>query len=199
MGVIWFSVLFGNDITTFTCVDLFILYIGYFGIKQAGIFNDQIEIHSPYNEAITFPVKYQKSAIGEGHLSEIHLELLTLMDQKKLFKDPALSLSELARQLNVHSNSLSQVINRLEHKNFYDYVNALRIDEFKTIVAFPENQKFTLLSLAYEVGFNSKTSFNRNFKKITGLSPTTYLKQHKIELQAQFDQEMSATLHSGTI
>jgi AraC-like DNA-binding protein len=199
MGVIWLSVFFGNDITTFTCVDLFILYIGYFGIKQAGIFNDKIEIHSPYNEAIIFPVKYQKSAIGEGHLSEIHLELLTLMDQKKLFKDPALSLSELARQLNVHSNSLSQVINRLEHKNFYDYVNALRIDEFKTIVAFPENQKFTLLSLAYEVGFNSKTSFNRNFKKITGLSPTTYLKQHKIELQAQFDQQMSATLQSGTI
>jgi len=183
MGIIWLSVLFGNDITTFTCVDLFILYIGYFGVKQVGIFTNKIDAQPQHNEEITPPIKYQKSAVGEMLLSEIHFELLKLMDQKKLFKDPSLSLNYLAKQLNVHSNSLSQVINTLENKNFYDYINELRINEFKTIVVFPENQKFTLLSLAYEVGFNSKTSFNRNFKKSTGLSPTAYLSQQKIQLQ----------------
>ncbi|NVM66565.1 AraC-like DNA-binding protein [Mucilaginibacter sp. SG538B] len=183
MGLIWLSVLFGNDRTTFTCVDLFILYIGYFGVKQVGIFTNKIDEQPLPHEEIAFPVKYQKSAIGEVLLSEIHAELLKLMEQKKLFRDPELSLNELAKQLGVHPNSLSQVINTLEHKNFYDYINALRINEFKTIMLFPENQKFTMLSLAYEVGFNSKTSFNRNFKKITGLSPTAYLKQHKIRLQ----------------
>lgn len=184
MGVIWLSVLFGNDITTFTCVDLFILYIGYFGVKQVGIFSNKLESHTNHSKEINSPFKYQKSAIGEELLSEIHLDLLKLMDQKKLFKDPGLSLNDLARQLNVHANTLSQVINTLENKNFYDYINELRINEFNMIVAYPENQKFTLLSLAYEVGFNSKTSFNRNFKKITGLSPTAYLKQQKIHLQA---------------
>lgn len=184
MGVIWLSVLFGTDMTTFACVDLFILYIGYFGVKQVGIFTNKIEDQIKHNDEITFPIKYQRSAIGEALLSEIHLELLKLMDQKKLFKDPELSLKGVAKQLNIHSNSLSQVINTLENKNFYDYINELRINEFKTIVIFPENQKFTLLSLAYEVGFNSKTSFNRNFKKITGLSPTAYLKHQKIQLQA---------------
>lgn len=184
MGVIWLSVLFGTDMTTFACVDLFILYIGYFGVKQVGIFTNKIEDQIKHNGEITFPIKYQRSAIGEALLSEIHLELLKLMDQKKLFKDPELSLNGVAKQLNIHSNSLSQVINTLENKNFYDYINELRINEFKTIVIFPENQKFTLLSLAYEVGFNSKTSFNRNFKKITGLSPTAYLKHQKIQLQA---------------
>ncbi len=184
MGVIWLSVLLGNDVTTFVCVDLFILYTGYFGVKQVGIFTNKLEAPAQQNEVITIPVKYQKSAIGNVLLSEIHIELLKLMDQKKLFKDPELSLNELAKQLNVHSNSLSQVINTLEDKNFYDYINELRINEFKTIVVLPENQRFTLLSLAYEVGFNSKTSFNRNFKKITGLSPTAYLKQQHIQLQA---------------
>ncbi|MNY28251.1 Helix-turn-helix domain protein [compost metagenome] len=72
----------------------------------------------------------------------------------------------------------------MEKKSFYDYINELRIEEFKIIVVLPENQKFTLLSLAYDVGFNSKTSFNRNFKNITGLSPTAYLQQQKIQLQA---------------
>lgn len=182
MAVIWLSVLFGNDVTTFMCVDLFILYIGYFGIKQVGIFTNKMGPQLPQNEEITIPVKYQKSAIGEVLLSEIHFELSKLMDQKKLFKDPELSLDVLAKQLDVHANSLSQVINTLENKNFYDYINELRINEFKTIVVLPENQNFTLLSLAYEVGFNSKTSFNRNFKKITGLSPTAYFKQHKIQL-----------------
>lgn len=184
MGIIWLSVLFGNDVTTFACVDLFILSIGYFGVKQVGIFTNKIDVQPHHNEEITFPIKYQKTAIGEALLSEIHVKLLKLMDQEKLFKDPELSLNELAKQLGVHSNSLSQVINALEHKNFYDYINELRINEFKTIVVFPENQRFTLLSLAYEVGFNSKTAFNRNFKKITGLSPTAYLKQQHIQLQA---------------
>lgn len=184
MGVIWLSVLFGNDTSTFMFVDLFILCIGYFGIKQVGIFTNKLNPQTNRSEEINFPVKYQKSAIGEELLSEIHLKLLKLMDQNKLFKDPELSLNDLARQLNVHANTLSQVINTLENKNFYDYINELRINEFNTIVTYPENQKFTLLSLAFEVGFNSKTSFNRNFKKITGLSPTAYLKQQKIELQA---------------
>lgn len=183
MGVIWLSVLFGNDVTTFACVDLFILYIGYFGVKQVGVFTNKID-QSIFTEEQSSPAKYQKSAIEGTLLAEIHLKLTQLMIKEKLFKDPELSLNDLAKQLNVHSNSLSQVINTLEGKNFYDYINALRIEEFKIIVLYPENQQFTLLSLAYEVGFNSKTTFNRNFKKIIGLSPTAYLKQQKIQLQA---------------
>ncbi|MDT3401336.1 helix-turn-helix domain-containing protein [Mucilaginibacter terrae] len=184
MGEIWMSVLVGNDTTTFACLALFILYTGYFGVKKVGIFTNKLEVQAQQYEEATSPVEYQKSAKGELLLSEVHLELLKLMDQKKLFKDPELSLDTLATQLNVHPNSLSQVINTLQQKIFYDYINELRINEFKTNALLPENQRFTLLSLAYEVGFNSKTSFNRNFKKITGLSPTAYLKQQHVQLQA---------------
>lgn len=89
----------------------------------------------------------------------------------------------VSRELDVHPNTLSQVINRAEQKNFFDYINTLRVADFKEKAANPENQKYTLLSLAYDCGFNSKTSFNRNFKKITGKSPSEYLKEAEIILQ----------------
>ncbi|MCC8411258.1 helix-turn-helix domain-containing protein [Mucilaginibacter sp. UR6-1] len=194
MCMIWVSILLGNDISTFSLVDVFILFIGYFGIKQVGIFTNKVTPLPVGNLDAPTPgdikdipfianVKYQKSAIGQEFLSEIHSQVTRLMQQEKVFKDPELSLNELAEQLNIHPNTLSQVINTMENKNFYDYINDLRIEEFKLISIQPENQKFTLLAMAYEVGFNSKTSFNRNFKKKIGLSPTAYLKQQKIALQ----------------
>jgi AraC-like DNA-binding protein len=85
----------------------------------------------------------------------------------------------VAEELEIHPNTLSQVINTVEQKNFFDYVNTLRIEEFKERIANPDNQKYTLLSLAFECGFNSKTSFNRNFKNLTGKSPSEYLKESK--------------------
>jgi len=196
MCMIWLSILFGNDRFTFTIVDLYILFIGYFGIKQVGMFsNTAIPLPaedfdmkflgiSENTPLITTRLKYQKSTIGDEYLSEIHSQVTQLMRQEKLFKDPELGLTELAERLKIHPNALSQVINTLENKNFYDYINELRIEEFKHMLTRPENQKFTLLALAYEVGFNSKTSFNRNFKKKIGMSPTAYLKQRKIHLQA---------------
>ena len=98
------------------------------------------------------------------------------MQEEKLYKNSELTLADLSQKLNVHPNVLSQVINSAEQKNFYDYINCQRIEEFKRIILLPENQKFTLLSLAFECGFNSKTAFNRNFKKATGISPSEYLK-----------------------
>ncbi|MGL5892326.1 MAG: helix-turn-helix domain-containing protein, partial [Bacteroidia bacterium] len=70
-------------------------------------------------------------------------------------------------------------------KNFFDYINELRTTEFKRMAVLEKNRKYTLLSLALECGFNSKTSFNRNFKKATGLSPSDYLKSVNVEMQEQ--------------
>ena len=105
------------------------------------------------------------------------------MTQEKLYKDPELNLNIIAQLLDVHPNTLSQVINSVEHKNFYDYINRQRIEEFKRTVVLPENQKYTILSLAFECGFNSKTSFNRNFKKYMNCSPSEFLKSQSIHME----------------
>jgi AraC-like DNA-binding protein len=111
-------------------------------------------------------IKYQKTSPGDEAIQEIYEKLTYKMEQEKLYKDPELNLNHVAKLLDVHPNILSQTINTMEQKNFYDYVNRQRIEEFKRIAGLPENQKFTILSLAFESGFNSKTSFNRNFKSI---------------------------------
>lgn len=195
MGIIWISIIFGNDISTFILVDLFVLFIGYFGIKQVGIFNNQLIttndniIEFGYTEEASQPdiddlddidkIKYLKTPIGDELMLKIHRELNLLMQKEKIFKDPELNMREVAGRLNIHPNTLSQVINSMEQRNFYDYINDFRVKEFQRIVVLPENSKYTLLSIAFEVGFNSKTSFNRNFKKATGLSPRQFCQQEK--------------------
>ncbi len=180
MGIIWLSVIFGNDTSTFMLVDLFILVIGYFGIKQVGIFTNVLHLGSEIERT-----KYQKSGLSDESSSIIYQRLTQLMLVDKLYKDPELSLDILAERLSVHSNSLSQVINSIEGRNFYDYINQLRVQEFKRLVALPENNKFTFLAIAFDAGFNSKTSFNRNFKKATGLSPSAYCQQAQIKFTNQ--------------
>lgn len=103
------------------------------------------------------------------------------MNTEKLFKESDLTLSQLANRLHTHPNYLSQVINDKENKNFFDYINTLRTQEFIAVISDINNQKYTLLSLAYECGFNSKSSFNKYFRKTTGQSPSEYLKGIKGE------------------
>lgn len=189
LSCIWVLTFFTDDETIFSSVVLFVIFIGYYGIKQVGVFtNYQHPELSPNLESIKIPeqpftapkiTKYHKSALAERQLKALHGELVQLMKGKKLFLTPELTLTTVAKELNVHPNTLSQVINSVEQKNFFDYVNTLRIEEFKKRIAKHEYQKYTLLSLAYECGFNSKTSFNRNFKNLTGKSPSEYLKEIK--------------------
>ena len=87
-----------------------------------------------------------------------------------------MTLSDLAKLLGVHPNNLSQVINSQTNKSFYDLINERRIQEFISRVQLLENKQFTLVALAFDCGFNSKASFNRNFKNFTAKTPSEYLK-----------------------
>lgn len=202
IGIIWFIIVFnGSDPLIFNAAVVYVILLGYFGIKQVGIFNNST-LSFKKEEKTPLPItiidntiqeetnqeaesiKYKKSSLDEETALMIHAKLGQLMLSEKLHTNAELTLSTLATHLNVHSNILSQVINSYENKNFYDFINELRIDEFKKQVLLPENKKFTLLSLALNCGFNSKTSFNRNFKKATGITPSDYLKQQNISLPA---------------
>ena len=203
MGVIWLMVILSTDPYIYATVVLYVFFMGYFGIRQTTIFSHHSPSSSPvqpvdvsssegtgknnndiHESEVTDSekAKYLKSGLSEQEQMEIHDRLLRLMEQERLFVNPELTLGETAQQLDVHPNYLSQVINSVSKKNFYDFINSWRVEEFNKAVKLPENQKFTLLSLAYECGFNSKSSFNRNFRKITGFSPTEYLKEYNVTL-----------------
>ena len=95
------------------------------------------------------------------------------MGDDALFKNEQL-ITELASLLDVHPNHLSQLINEREGKNFYNYINAIRIKEFIKLASLPENKKYTMISLAYDCGFGTKSTFNKHFKANTGKTPTEF-------------------------
>ena len=191
MGVIWIVVIFTEkEPLIFLSVVLFVFSISFFGIKQGNIFtitksDNPIKKQSSEIKPIQNlqPIvatkevqkeKYAKSGLKDDASEILFQELTHLMTDKTIYQNGELSVGELASILKVHPNHLSQIINAREGKNFYEYVNSFRIEEFKRLIIIPENQKVTLLSLAYDCGFNSKSSFNRYFKKSTGQTPSQY-------------------------
>ena len=101
------------------------------------------------------------------------------MEEGKLYQETELTLQGLADKLQFPSYQVSQAINDGMNKSFYDLINSYRIEEAKRLLMDPKNRNFTILSLGFEAGFNSKTTFNTVFKKFTGLTPTDYRDQQK--------------------
>lgn len=171
MAVIWLVViLFQNDVLNFVTVSLFVFAIGFFGIRQIGVYPQKTEQANQEEKK----EKYSKSGLKGEFSKELYEKLKRLMENEKMYTKNDLVIHDLATTLNVHPNYLSQVINENEGRNFYDFVNNYRVEEFKHLLTIPKNQQLTLLSLAFECGFNSKSSFNRYFKKSTGHTPSQY-------------------------
>jgi AraC-like DNA-binding protein len=96
------------------------------------------------------------------------------LEETKPYLNETLTLTELAAQLGITRNQLSSLINSTTGENFYTFINKYRIEEVKRLIANPKNMNFTILSLAHEAGFSSKSAFQAVFKKFTGLTPSEY-------------------------
>lgn len=116
-------------------------------------------------------VKPTLSAKEKEQLQEIAHNLNRLMDTQKLYKNAELNLTTLAEQLEVKPYLLTKCLKIVYGKKFNDYVNEFRIEEVKSLLQNTQYQHYTLLGLAYEAGFNSKSSFNRAVKRHVGVSP----------------------------
>jgi YesN/AraC family two-component response regulator len=179
LGFIWLLASFFNDQVIFTGVVFFILFIGVFGINQTPVFfttspvdvNDQSTHLSPGEFQ---GEKYQKSGLSEQDVSRLSEELEMFMKVNKPYKNPDLTLDDLANLMKVQPHRLSQVINSSVGKTFYHYINTYRIQEFLILASLPGSNKFTYLGLAYDCGFQSKTTFNKYFRIVTGKTPSEY-------------------------
>lgn len=110
------------------------------------------------------------------HIIEVASRLKLLMETDQPFLDPNLTLPVLASKLGCTIHILSKAINDTFERNFFDYVNEHRVNYFIHLTEQPSSKKYTLLSLALESGFNSKSTFNSSFKKVTGKTPSQFLK-----------------------
>jgi len=157
-------------------LSVFIILIGYFGLKQKEIFSgfEKNQFVTGNNSG----EKYAGSTLKETDAEKYAEKLKIYMTEKKPYLDPDLNLPQLAGELNIPSHYLSQVINKNIGQNFFDFINRYRIEEVKSKIMDPNYHKYSVLGIAFEAGFNSKSAFNRVFKNITGQTPTQFKKQH---------------------
>jgi AraC-like DNA-binding protein len=111
----------------------------------------------------------------EGLLAEWKPKILSLLQNEKIYEDPELSLTQMAKQLKTNPSILSKTINQGFQLNFNDFINNYRIEAVKEKLQAGEQKTQTLLGIAYDCGFNSKATFNRAFKKVTGTSPKEWM------------------------
>ena len=138
----------------------------------SGILGDHTESASTQKER-----KYKKSLFTKEELLHYKERLSELMEEDKLYLNPELTLRSLADYMNLPPNHMSQLLNEGFNQNFSDHVNTYRLDDFKFKLTTDAAHQLTLLALAYDSGFNSKTVFNTFFKKKLGITPKAYWNQ----------------------
>ncbi len=131
-----------------------------------------------YGEALKEHSGIQNSTplLDEETVQGYSSSLLQYMKEEQPYLNPGISLRGLASLVEIHPNQLSWLLNQKMEKNFNEFINHYRVKHFKNLAGDPDNAHISLLGLAYESGFNSKTVFNTYFKKETGMTPSEYLK-----------------------
>ena len=166
-----------NDTLTFVSVIinlLFALIVTYNSI-----------VKSDYLSGIAVPGRYPGSRLNTADYKKIIQKLISYMDKNKPYLNSALSLKDLEQNLHIPARNISQSIHVCLNSNFYEFVNQYRIEEVKCRLGDKSFQHLSILGLAYETGFNSKSVFNNAFKKYVGMTP----KQFKHSLLERSDRK----------
>ena len=151
-----------------------IFVLAYEGLYQEEIFSN-INTIEPIELDTNIVQEKNKSGLLNQNSSELMQKLLIRMDKEKPYLEEGLTLTGLAQQLNMTRNQLSSLINKNTGDNFYKFINKYRVEEVKKIFSDSGKNNYTILAMAYEAGFPSKSSFHKIFKELTGLTPTEYL------------------------
>lgn len=164
---------FGRDIGDYfiASYSAFLLYVASFSIvNRSSFFSESLNDNS---------VKYQKSSLGESQKDEILQKLETLMTRDYYYRNNLAALSDMADRVGESQHRVSQVINEKTGLNFYSWLAKYRIEEAKKILSGPDSMKLKIEEIAEMVGYNSKASFNKGFKTITGQTPSEYRNSSK--------------------
>jgi AraC-like DNA-binding protein len=159
--------------------------IGYMGLRQPEVFHyETAEYPIPVAEAsegarlpAELPVeapRYERSGLSEPEAGRLRSSLEALMEKDRPWQDSELTLADLSQRLGTTPHKLSEVLNTEIGQTFYDFVNGYRVREVQRRIAAGDGHRLTILALALEAGFASKSTFNQVFKKHTGQTPSEY-------------------------
>lgn len=181
-----------GTLIAFSFVAMYV-YLGYKGMFQSQILIPDFLLErfmtgKDAEPATKEPVQKNQAKALDGYtpdeIEKLKGRLFKILEQKKLYLDDSLSLNDLAEELGVSTKKLSELLNQHLDTNFYNLINNYRVNEVIARLSTPDANKYTLLGIAFESGFQSKASFNRIFKQKTGQSPSAFKKQkvRKMEL-----------------
>lgn len=162
---------------------IFFRHFPFESVKKLSAFKRLIETifdasRMPGEAGTTRKMVDERALLTEEEVTEYLGTLNQCMAERNPFKDQELSLRSLADQIHLHPNKLSWLLNQSLGKNFNDYVNGYRLEAFKKMALDPDNKHLTLLGLAYDAGFKSKSTFNDYFRKHEGLTPKEWVKKN---------------------
>jgi len=162
----------GNIGSIWLIISAFIYFIGYIGLLRPEIFSGELKGEKLYVQSDK--KKYEKSALSLEQAETILQRLQSFMKSSKPYVNPTLTLPALSKDMNISPHHLSQVINERLNKNFFEFINDFRVEEAKRLLKNPQKRNLTLASIGFEAGFNSVSSFNSIFKKVTSSTPSQY-------------------------
>jgi AraC-like DNA-binding protein len=173
-----FRLLFGFTAGTIflipLCFTVMVYVAGYMALKHPDALTGATA--GPVADETPSAKKYEKSALTPERADAYLKQLLDFMEKEKPYRDGELTIQKLAEMLSIQVNYLSQIINERLGQNFFDFVNGYRVKEVQKLLVDPSKKHYTIVAIAEEVGFRSKSAFNAVFKKHTNMTPTEYRK-----------------------
>jgi AraC-like DNA-binding protein len=156
-------------------------YFKFLGVFSLLILSTITLLMSLKNPEVFFnnlSIKLSKvDAINKTITKANFLKLSAVMVEKKMYKNADLKVSDLSEVTGLSSRNISAIIKKFNASNFYDFINYYRIEESKKMLE-NDTDESTILTILYEAGFNSKSVFNTVFKKMVGVTPSEYRKNH---------------------
>ncbi len=155
-------------------IPVLIYIVGYYALRQPEIFRIPLLVEKEKEKSTS------KQRLPEAEINELKSKLENLIETEKVYLKNELTLSELSQELDTSTNNLSWLLNNIYQSSFYDYINKHRIQAFLNKIRNNEHSQRTLLSLSLEVGFNSKSTFNKAFKALLKDTPSSYIKKMEV-------------------
>ncbi len=161
-----------------------ILYIqkrnSYLALVEQNVKHTQAELEKEKKQENSVQNKYADTNLDDERKKILLENLVKIMEKDKVFKNQQFTITNLAKQLETNRNYLSMIINENFKTNFNNFVNEYRIREAKKLLLNPEYSNYTIEGIAQTVGFHSKATFNNAFKKFTGVTPSFFKKNAKL-------------------
>jgi AraC-like DNA-binding protein len=158
----------------FGFIAIFSFAFSFYGIKQPEIFGQVVKSNGDDRKD---PEKYIKSGLRDNHAEDYLKKLISFVENNKPYLDRDLNIHELSNMTGIQRHHITQVLNEKYKRNFFTFINEYRVKEVIERFSDPKFNRYTILAIAFDAGFNSKTAFNSIFKNQTGLTPSQYREQ----------------------